>query len=199
MTTWGGRSPRDGSGGHFLADVSAAVAAGSPHEYNSGIKGARKRITMAVRRIEHGHYYEDFVVGHVFKHHWGRTITEGDNSLFSSVTMNFNPIYFNREYARTLGYPGVVVNHMLVLNVVFGLSVEDLSERAIAHLGYEKLKFLAPVYPGDTLTAESEVLSKRETSKPDRGVVKFRTTGFNQKGEKVLEYERPVLIRKRNP
>jgi itaconyl-CoA hydratase len=154
---------------------------------------------MAVKKIERGHYYEDFEVGHVFKHHWGRTINEGDNSLFTSVTMNFNPAYFNREYAATLGYSNVVVNHMLVLNVVFGLSVEDLSERAIAHLGYEKVKFSGTVYPGDTLTSQSEVLSKREASRPDRGVVKFRTTGFNQRGEKVLEYERPVLIRKRNP
>jgi acyl dehydratase len=153
---------------------------------------------MAVKKIERGHYFEDFEVGHVFKHHWGRTINEGDNSLFSSGTMNFNPIYFNREYAKGLGYREVVVNHMLVLNVVFGLSVEDLSERAIAHLGYEQLKFGATVYPGDTLTSESEVLSKRDTSRPDRGVVKFRTTGHNQRGEKVLEYERPVLVRKRN-
>jgi itaconyl-CoA hydratase len=113
--------------------------------------------------------------------------------------MNFNPAYFNTEYARTLGYTGIIVNHMLVLNVVFGLSVEDLSERAIAHLGYEQVKFLGTVYPGDTLTSQSEVLSKREASRPDRGVVKFRTTGFNQRGEKVLEYERPVLIRMRNP
>ena len=155
---------------------------------------------MAERRIERGHYFEDFEVGHLFKHHWGRTITAGDNSLFSSVTMNFNPAYFNREYARSLGYQDVIVNHLLVMNVVFGLSVEDLSERAIAHLGYEKMKFLATVYAGDTLTSESLVLSKRESSSnPDRGIVKFRTTGFNQRGEKVLEYERPVLIRKRIP
>lgn len=152
---------------------------------------------MAVRKIERGHYFEDFEVGRIFKHHWGRTISDGDNSIFTSVTMNFNPIYFNREYARSLGFRDVVVNHMLVLNMVFGLSVEDLSERAIAHLGYEKLKFLETVYPGDTLTSQSEVLSKRETSRPDRGVVKFRTTGFNQDGKKVIEYERPVLIRKR--
>jgi itaconyl-CoA hydratase len=154
---------------------------------------------MAVRKIERGHYFEDFEVGQVFDHHWGRTINEGDNSLFTSVTMNFNPAYFNREYARSLGYNDIIVNHMLVLNVVFGLSVEDLSERAIAHLGYEKVKFLGTVYPGDTLTSRSEVLSRREASRPDRGIVKFRTTGFNQRGEKVLEYERPVLIRKRNP
>ena len=153
---------------------------------------------MAVRKIERGHYFEDFEVGHLFQHHWGRTITEGDNAFFSSVTMNFNPAYFNREYARSLGYQGVIVNHLLVMNVVFGLSVEDLSERAIAHLGYEKLKYLATVYPGDTLTCESLVLDKRDTSRPDRGVVRFRTSGYNQRGEKVLEYERPVLIRKRN-
>ncbi len=152
---------------------------------------------MAVRKIERGHYFEDFEVGRIFKHHWGRTINDGDNSLFTSVTMNFNPIYFNREYARSLGFKDIVVNHMLVLNVVFGLSVEDLSERAIAHLGYEKLKFLETVYPGDTLNSQSEVLSKRDTSRPDRGVVKFRTTGLNQDGKKVIEYERPVLIRKR--
>jgi acyl dehydratase len=153
---------------------------------------------MAVRKIEHGHYFEDFEVGHLYKHHWGRTITDGDNSFFSSVTMNANPIYFNAEYAKSLGYKGVVVNHLLVMNVVFGLSVEDLSERAIAHLGYEGMKYLATVYPGDTLTSESLVVSKRDSSRPDRGIVKFRTTGHNQRGEKVLEYERPVLIRKRN-
>jgi itaconyl-CoA hydratase len=153
---------------------------------------------VAIRKIERGHFFEDFTVGHVFKHHWGRTVNEGDNSLFTTVTMNFNPIYFNRPYARSMGYRDIVVNHMLVLNVVFGLSVEDLSERAIAHLGYEKLKFLDTVYPGDTLTSQSEVLEKRDTSRPDRGVVKFRTTGFNQDGRKVLEYERPVLVRKRN-
>ena len=152
---------------------------------------------MTTKTIERGHYFEDFELGQVFEHHWGRTISHGDNSLFTSVTMNFNPAYFNREYARSIGYRDVIVNHLLVMNVVFGLSVEDLSERAIAHLGYERMKFLATVYPGDTITSSSEVLSKRDTSRPDRGVVKFRTTGFNQRGEKVLEYERPVLIRKR--
>src|ERR1700689_5651757 len=108
---------------------------------------------MAVRKIERGHYFEDFEGGHLFKHHWGRTITDGDNSFFSSVTMNFNPSYFNREYAQSLGFKGVVVNHMLVMNVVFGLSVEVLRERATAHLGYEKMKWHETVYPGDTITS----------------------------------------------
>ena len=154
---------------------------------------------MAVRKIERGHYFEDFKVGQVFKHHWGRTIPEGDNSFFSSVTMNFNPIYFNREYAQSLGYKNVVVNHMLVMNVVFGLSAEDLAERAIAHLGCEKMKWYETVYPGDTIRSESLVLSKDDTAQPDRGIVNFRTSGYNQRGEKVLECERPVLIRKRAP
>lgn len=153
---------------------------------------------MATRTVERGHYFEDFEVGQLFKHHWGRTITAGDNTLFTSLTMNFNPLYFNREYARSLGHPDMVVNHLLVMNVIFGLSVEDLSERAIAHLGYEKMKYLAAVYPGDTLSAQSEVLSKRDSSRADRGVVKFRTAGFNQRGEQVLEYQRPVLILKRS-
>lgn len=154
---------------------------------------------MTTRTVERGHYFEDFEVGQLFKHHWGRTVTHGDNTLFTSLTMNFNPLYFNREYARSLGHPDMVVNHLLVMNVIFGLSVEDLSERAIAHLGYEKMKYLATVYPGDTLSSQSEVLSKRDSSRLDRGVVRFRTTGFNQRGEQVLEYERPVLIRKRSP
>jgi len=97
---------------------------------------------MAVRKIERGHYFEDFEVGHLFRHHWGRTITEGDNAFFSSVTMNYNPAYFNREHARSLGYQGVIVNHLLVMNVVFGLSVEDLSERAYSRLKYAGLKFM---------------------------------------------------------
>ena len=131
---------------------------------------------MALRKIEHGHYFEDFEVGHIFKHHWGRTINEGDNSLFTSVTMNFNPIYFNREYAKSMGYRDVVVNHMLVINVVFGLSVEDLSERAIAHLGYEKMKFLA------------HRLSGRHADLAIRGAVKARYLAARSRGREVSHH-----------
>ncbi len=154
---------------------------------------------MAIKRIEHGHYFEDFAPGQVYRHHWGRTITDGDNSLFTTLTMNFNPIYFNAEHARDLGYDGVVVNAMLVLNVVFGLTVEDLSERALAHLGYANVRFGAPVYPGDTLYAESTVLETRESrSSPDRGIVHVKTVGRNQRGEMVVEYERKILIKQRS-
>ena len=154
---------------------------------------------MAVHRVVRGHFFEDFQIGHTFKHHWGRTINEGDNSLFSTVTLNYWPAALNHEYAQSVGYAGCVVHPLLVMNVVFGLSVEDLSEQAIAHLGYFKMKYGVPVYPGDTITSESAVLEKRESeSRPGFGIVRFKTVGRNQKGEIVLEYERPVLIKKRS-
>ncbi|MBI5543331.1 MAG: MaoC family dehydratase [Deltaproteobacteria bacterium] len=118
---------------------------------------------------------------------------------FTTWTMNANPLYFNAVYARRLGHPGMPVNPLLVLNVVFGLSVEDLSEQALAHLGYWNVRFLRPVYAGDTLTSESEVLEVRESSsRPDRGIVHVRTSGMNQDGECVLQYERRILVKKRS-
>ena len=154
---------------------------------------------MPQRRIPvRGRYYEDFVVGERYRHHWGRTITEGEAALFSTWTMNANPLYFNRVYARSLGHPTAPVNPLLAMNVVFGLSVEDLSEQALAHLGYWAMRFRAPVYPGDTLFSESEVLDKRPSeSKADRGIVHVRTTGLNQDGRRVLDYERRILVKKR--
>jgi acyl dehydratase len=153
---------------------------------------------MAERRFVRGRYFEDFAVGAVFKHHWGRTITEGENSLFSTWTMNTNPIYFNREHAKAMGYEATPAHPLLVMNVVFGMTVEDLSEKAIAHLGYWKMRFPRPVFPGDTLFSESEVLGKRESeSKNDRGIVHVRTRGYNQREELVIEYERRILVRKR--
>ena len=153
---------------------------------------------MATRQFSRGRYFEDFEPGALYTHHWGRTISEAENALFSTWTMNVNPIHFNREHARAMGYETTPINPMLVMNVVFGLSVEDLSEKAIAHLGYWKMRFLKPVYPGDTLYSESEVLGKRESeSKTDRGIVHVRTRGYNQKEELVLEYERRILVRKK--
>ncbi len=153
---------------------------------------------MATLRPTRGRFYEDFVVGGVHRHHWGRTLTEGECALFTTWTMNANPLYFNREYARAHGHPGCPVNPMLVLNVVFGLSVEDLSEQAVAHLGYWNVRFGAPVYPGDTLVSTSVVLGKRESeSRNDRGIVHVRTEGLNQNGVRVIEYERKILVKKR--
>lgn len=143
-------------------------------------------------------YFEDFEEGQTFEHHWGRTINEGDNSLFSTMTMNANPSYFNADYAEDLGHDGVVANHLLAFNVVFGMSVQDLSEAGGAFLGIEDLKFHESVYPGDTLYADSEVLNKRESnSRPHQGIVHWYTKGTRPDGELVLEYERKNLIGKR--
>ncbi len=101
-----------------------------------------------------GHYYEDFEIGRAFPHHWGRTINEGDNTLFASLTLNFNPLYYNVEFAKAPGHKAIVVCPMLVFGTVFGMSVEDLCENGGAFLGVENLIFHQPVYPGDTLTAE---------------------------------------------
>jgi acyl dehydratase len=146
-----------------------------------------------------GRYYEEFTVGDIYRHHWGRTLTEAECHLFTTWTMNANPLYFNREYARSLGHPACPANPLLVMNVVFGMTVEDLSEQALAHLGYWRMVFHRPVYPGQTLTAESEVLDKRPSeSKDDRGIVHVRTTGRDERGEVVLTYERKILVKKRS-
>jgi acyl dehydratase len=153
---------------------------------------------MTVKRFSRGRYFEDFEVGARYAHHWGRTITNAENAMFSTWTMNVNPIHFNAEEAKRRGFETTPVHPLLVMNVVFGLSVEDLSEKAIAHLGYWKMKFGPPVYPGDTLTSTSEVLDKRPSeSRHDRGIVHVRTRGLNQRGEQVIEYERKILVRKR--
>lgn len=151
------------------------------------------------KTIEKTNYFDDFEEGQTFEHHWGRTINEGDNSLFSTLTVTANPSYFNEDYARELGFDGVVVNHLLAFNVVFGMSVEDLSEAGGAFLGIENLKFHKTVYPGDTLYSNSTVVSKRESqSRPHQGIVKWHTEGVRPDGELVLEYDRMNLINKRN-
>jgi acyl dehydratase len=146
-----------------------------------------------------GHAYEDFDVGGKFEHHWGRTVTEGDNTLFSTLTLHYNPLYTNAEFARAHGHPGMVVNPMLVFTTVFGLTVEDLSEGGGAFLGVEELTFWKPVYPGDTLTARSTVLSKRESaSNKSLGIVTWHSEGFNQHGDRVIDFRRTNQINKRS-
>ncbi len=151
-----------------------------------------------IKKIIRGRFFEDFEIGEKYYHHWGRTLTQQDNILFSTLTMNYNPIYFNEVWAKKMGYRGTIINHLLVFNVVLGLSVEDLSEQALALLGYTDIKFLTPVYPGDTIFAFSEVIDKRESkSRPEAGIVTFATKGVNQNGEIVIEYKRSVLVKRR--
>ena len=147
-----------------------------------------------------GHSFEDFEVGQVFDHHWGRTITAGDNALFSTAMCNWNPMHLNAEYARAHGHADVVVNPMLVLCTLVGLSVEDLSEAGGPFLGVDACSFHVPVHPGDTVTARSTVVDKRESkSRPQTGIVTWHTEGFNQRGNLVVDYRRTNLVAKRSP
>ncbi len=147
-----------------------------------------------------GRYFEEFKVGQVFKHWPGRTITEFDDTWFSLMTMNQNPLHIDEHYARQTQHGQRLVNGTLVFSLVVGLSVADISGRAIANLEYEEVKHLGPVFHGDTIYAESRVLDKTESrTKPDRGIVYIETKGFNQKHEVVLSLKRRVLIPKRPP
>ena len=142
-----------------------------------------------------GQGFHAFEVGELIHHHWGRTITEADALAFSHLTLAYNPLYFNREYARALGHPDLVVNPQLVFNVILGLSVEVCSEGLGGpFLGVDELHYHEPVYPGDTLTAVSKTLAKRESeSSEGRGVVTWHNEGFNQHGRKVIEFTRSNL------
>ena len=150
------------------------------------------------RLVPKGHHYEDFEAGHAYDHHWGRTLNAGDNSSFTTLTLSFNPLYFNVEYARANGHPGIVVNPLLVFNTVFGLTVEDLSEGGGPFLGVDELSYHREVYEGDTLTARSKVVSKRTSDKkPGFGIVTWHSEGFNQRGERVIDFQRTNLVRLR--
>jgi len=150
--------------------------------------------------LHKGNRFEDMTEGRVFEHHWGRTITSGDNAAFTTATLSFCPLYFNEPYARSLGHPRTPVNPLLVFNTVFGLSVEDLSEGGGPFLGVDGCAFLAPVYVGDTLTARSTVKIARESKgQPAFGIVTWHTEGFNQHGDEVVEFHRTNLVRKRRP
>jgi acyl dehydratase len=150
--------------------------------------------TQAPQQLS-GTPYESFAVGQVFHHHWGRTLTDSDNLLFTTLTLHFNPLYFNEEEAKRRGYRAMVMNPLLVLGTVISLSVEDLSERSEAFLGIDDAQFLEPVYAGDTLTAQSRVLEKRvSSSRPGHGVVSWQTEGRNQHGRLVCAFSRANLF-----
>ena len=144
-----------------------------------------------------GRFLEDFEVGEVYRCRFGRTVTEADNIQFTLLTNNTNQIHFNRDYGERSGFGGCLVNSMLTLSVVVGMSVPDVSENGIA-LGWEDIHLPAPVHPGDTLYSESEVLEVRESrSRPEQGIVSLKTRGFKQTGELVIELRRSVLVWKR--
>lgn len=146
-----------------------------------------------------GRFFEDFEVGAELVHAVPRTITEGDQSLYIALTGDRFPLHASNELARGLGYERAPVNDLLVFHIVFGKTVTDVSLNAIANLGYADLRFLLPVYPGDTLRATSTVIGKRENRSGETGIVWVRTRGENQRGQSVLEYVRWVMVRKREP
>lgn len=150
-------------------------------------------------REKFGLYYEEFIIGDVYKHWPGKTIFESDNNLFTLITMNPHPVHFDTEYCKGHQYGKILVVGTLVFSLVASMTVSEISGKAIANLEYEFVKHEGPVFIGDTLYSETEILDKRESkSKPDRGIVYVETRGVNQNGDIVLRFRRKVLIKKRN-
>jgi itaconyl-CoA hydratase len=156
-----------------------------------------KQVGENTFRETFGRYFEEFEVGHIYQHRPGRTINEADNSWFTLLTMNTHPLHFDHEYASASEFGKPLVNSAFTLSVIVGMSVSDVSQKAIANLGWKEIKLPAPVFVGDTLYAESEVLGKRESnSRPNAGIVSVKTIGRNQHGGVVFECERSMLIPK---
>ena len=146
-----------------------------------------------------GKYYDELNVGMTIRHSLGRTVTETDNVLFNSLTMNTQPLHMNADFASNTQFGQRIVNGILTLGIVVGLTVGDLTEGTIiANLSYEKVNHPRPIFHGDTLYVETEVIDMRESrSKPDQGIVKLRHIGKNQHGEIICEVERTALFLKR--
>ena len=144
-----------------------------------------------------GLYFEEFEVGGKIQHSLSKTIFESDNNFFSLLTMNHHPVHTNTDYAQNNQYGKILVVGTLVFSLVVGMTVPDISGKAIANLGYEDIEHLAPVFIGDTLYAETTILSKRASqTKKYRGIVYVETIGYNQRGENVISFRRNVLIKR---
>ena len=155
---------------------------------------------MTVHEAVIGKFYEDYVVGDVYQHAIGRTISEADSTWFTQLTMNTNQNHFNAHFAESNPITGgrVIVNSGLTVAMVLGMSVLDMSQNAVANLGWTDIKLTHPVYVGDTLYAESICLGRRESaSKPDMGIITMFTRGLNQDGDVVVSWTRSVMIPKR--
>jgi acyl dehydratase len=149
-------------------------------------------------RDKYGRYLEEFKVGDLYKHWPGRTITEADDTIFALVTMNQHPLHIDAAYAESTQFKQRVVAGPLVYAVVFGMTVSDVSGKALANLETESLTHTAPVFHGDTLYAETKVLETRESrSQQDRGIVTVETRGWNQRGQTVVTFRRKVMVPKR--
>jgi len=142
-----------------------------------------------------GRFLEDFAVGDVYRHAHGRTVSETDNTWFTLLTNNSHQIHINADYAAKTEFGRPLVVSTLTLAIITGLSVPDISQNAVANLGWDNVRLVAPVFAGDTLYASSEVLAVRPSkSRAGQGIVRVRTRGFNQRDETVIEFERTVLV-----
>jgi itaconyl-CoA hydratase len=156
-----------------------------------------KKVGANRYRASYGRYFEDFKLGDIYEHRPGRTITESDNIQFSLLTMNAHPLHCDGAFAAKSEFGKPLVNSGLTLAIVLGMSVADVSQKAIANLGWKEIVLLAPVFPGDTIYAESEVLDKRESkSRPTQGIVTVRTTGKKADGTIFMTFVRSALVPK---
>jgi itaconyl-CoA hydratase len=154
-----------------------------------------QRSTDSVYADDAGRAYDDFVVGETIQHRPGRTISETDNTWFTLLTMNTHPLHFDFEFAERSEFGKPLVNSCLTLSMVTGMSVSDVSQRAIANLGWSNVALTAPVFVGDTIYAETEVLAKRPSEKrKGQGIVTVKTRGFKSDGTVFMEFERSVLV-----
>ncbi len=144
-----------------------------------------------------GNYYEDFIKGEVLHHELSKTIFESDNNLFSLLTMNHHPLHINTDYATQQQHGKILVVGTFVFSLVVGMTVPDISGKAIANLDYEEIRHLEPVFIGDTLYARTKILDMRESErKNDRGIIYVETTGYNQNKKDVIRFRRHVLLKK---
>jgi itaconyl-CoA hydratase len=158
----------------------------------------RRQVGPNRYRESFGRHFEDFKVGDIYEHRPGRTISEADNTWFTLLTMNTHPLHFDAAYAAKTEFGRPLVNSCLTLAMVTGMSVSDLSQKAVANLGWDKVRLTAPVFAGDTIYAESEVLEARESrSRPTQGIVTVRTTGKKADGTVFMTFERSILVPKR--
>lgn len=153
---------------------------------------------MSIKRGWEGRVYEDFEAGDIYQHPLGRTVLAADNSWFTLLTQNTNPVHFDHAYAARTEFKKPLVNSAFTLALVTGQSVTDLSQNAMANLGWDEVRIPNPLFEGDTVYSRTEVLEKRESkSRPNVGIVRVKTTGFKQDGTIVLEFKRTFMVYKR--
>src|ERR1700726_2522555 len=185
-------------GGLFHFNVSSCARLCPAYTVVLSCRRSRPRVSAIMVKTGTGSFFEDFRIGQVIRHATPRTLTAGDVALYCGL---FGPRFAPQSsdaFARAIGYPHSPIDELLVFHVIFGKTVPDISLNAVANLGYAGCRFLAPVFPGDTLNAVSEVIGLKENSSRKTGIVYVRTTGYKQDGTRVLEYVRWVMVRKRD-